>query len=137
MYFTGERRGYFSEYRYDALGRRVLVRSRQEYLCVQNCQKVVRRIMWDGDQVLAEIQAPGGTNTPAFQMESEVWQARVNTGSLTLPANMMDDAEVAPSDTLPQAQTYGGFHFGQVLYTHGPGIDAPLPPLTSTAGCKQ
>ena len=28
--------------------------------------------------------------------------------------------------TVPQAQTYGGFHFGRVLYTHGVGIDAPL-----------
>ncbi|WP_420129146.1 hypothetical protein, partial [Longimicrobium sp.] len=31
--FQGERRGYFSEYRYDALGRRVLVRTRRDGLC--------------------------------------------------------------------------------------------------------
>ena len=123
---TSNQRSAFEEYRYDALGRRVLMRARQEYGCAQNCQNVVRRTIWDGDQVLAEIQAPGATNTPAFQMESEVMMGQVNTGSLTLPAHLMDEAEVAPSDTLPQAQTYGGFHYGRVLYTHGPGIDAPL-----------
>ncbi|HEY0038217.1 MAG TPA: hypothetical protein VGB66_16070, partial [Longimicrobium sp.] len=49
-----ERRSAFEEYRYDALGRRVMVRTRSEYACTQNCLNTLRRIGWDGDQVLYE-----------------------------------------------------------------------------------
>jgi RHS repeat-associated protein len=123
----GNQRSAFEEYRYDALGRRILVRSRQMTYCAINCQNVVRRTVWDGDQVLAEIQAPGATGTSATLMENDGGLAvHVDAGSVVLPDSLGSDAEVAPTDTMPQAQIYRGFQYGRVVYTHGPGIDAPL-----------
>jgi hypothetical protein len=65
----------FEEFRYDALGRRVLARTRRF------CQNVptsfecavetIRRTVWDGAQELAEIQMPGGDSVPATTLESD------------------------------------------------------------------
>lgn len=48
----------FEEYRYDALGRRILVRSRPDTQC-SNCPAFIQRTVWDGDQILHEIRYPG------------------------------------------------------------------------------
>jgi RHS repeat-associated protein len=108
----------FEEYRYDALGRRVLVRSRQHYACTTRCQSTLRRIVWDGDQVLAEIQAPGYTGTSAATMEQDVG-FRVAAASTLVP-----DTSAVPVTT--NSTYYPGYYIGRVLYTHGPGIDHPL-----------
>ncbi|HKO23266.1 MAG TPA: hypothetical protein VJY65_00845 [Chloroflexota bacterium] len=108
----------FEEYRYDALGRRVLVRSRQHYACTTRCQSTVRRIVWDGDQVLAEIQAPGYSSTPAATMEQDVGFKAAAESTL-----VRDTSSVPLINT---ATYYPGYCFGRVLYTHGPGIDHPL-----------
>jgi len=56
----------FEEYRYDALGRRVLVRARRQCDFTTDRPKrqcsldLVRRTVWDGTQELAEIQMPDG-----------------------------------------------------------------------------
>ena len=48
----------FEEYRYDALGRRVLVRARPSSECApQHCPATMDRFVWDGDQILQEIRA--------------------------------------------------------------------------------
>ena len=47
----------FEEYRYDALGRRVFVRSRRPTSCLYPCEAFAARTVWDGDQVLYEIRA--------------------------------------------------------------------------------
>jgi RHS repeat-associated protein len=52
--------GAFEWYRYDALGRRVLVRTRRDHTCGWECSSEITRYVWDGDQILLEIQAPGG-----------------------------------------------------------------------------
>ncbi|HKO25709.1 MAG TPA: RHS repeat-associated core domain-containing protein, partial [Chloroflexota bacterium] len=120
-------RSVFEEYRYDALGRRVLVRSRQEHMCRQKCLNVVRRTIWDGDQVLYEINAPGRTGTVASEMERDTgFVVHVATSSFTQPADLDTAAVGSASDTLAQAEYYGGFYYGRVGYVHGPGIDAPL-----------
>ncbi|MDB4951399.1 MAG: hypothetical protein JWM27_4048 [Gemmatimonadetes bacterium] len=111
-------RSAFEEYRYDALGRRVLVRSRQEFACTSRCVRFVRRTVWDGDQVLGEIQAPGQTGTPAATMEKDVGFS-VAAASSVVP----DTADAPPSST---SHYYPGYYHGRVLYTHGPGIDHPL-----------
>jgi RHS repeat-associated protein len=89
----------FEEYRYDALGRRVLVR---RYLYEINgqcsslyhlCESSIERIVWDGDQILWEIRSDGSTSAQTYQMEG-------------------DNA--------------AGDFLGRVGYTHGLGIDAPL-----------
>jgi hypothetical protein len=106
----------FEEYRYDALGRRVLVRSRQHFACTTRCQSVVRRIIWDGDQVLAEVQAPGYSYGPADMERDTGFKVAATSGVTGDPLD-------APAGT---SVTYPGFYFGRVIYTHGPGIDHPL-----------
>jgi hypothetical protein len=77
---------------------------------------VVRRIVWDGDQLLAELQAPGYSYGPA-DMERD-------TGfKVTATSGVTGDPLDAPAGT---STTYPGFYFGRVLYTHGLGIDHPL-----------
>jgi RHS repeat-associated protein len=99
MYFTGERRGYFSEYRYDALGRRVLVRTRRDGLCNTNqtstvdCTGGIERFVWAGDNVLWEMRGPGGNTETAERLEQEYAT---------------------------------GEEYGIVGYTHAGGVDRPL-----------
>jgi RHS repeat-associated protein len=89
----------FEEYRYDALGRRVLVRRRLYEVngsCLatyHTCNNAIERYVYDGDQVLWEIRTPTQFNATATELESDA-----GTGD------------------------FGG----RVGYTHGPGIDAPL-----------
>ena len=58
-------------YRYDALGRRVWVRSVKDSLCYyaersSGCHNTLTRTIWDGAQILGEIRADGkATATPA------------------------------------------------------------------------
>jgi RHS repeat-associated protein len=95
--------GAFEEHRYDALGRRVLTRTRHEQGCVGiDCVGAVVRTVWDGDQILYEISAPGGTNVTGVEMERD-------TGH-----------KVAVDR---DANYYG---FGRVAYAHGLGIDDPV-----------
>lgn len=68
--FAGERRGSFEEHRYDALGRRVLKRTRREGLCSSNsnavdCASVVERYVWAGDDLLWETRT-GDAQPSAF-----------------------------------------------------------------------
>jgi RHS repeat-associated protein len=89
----------FEEYRYDALGRRVLVRRRLYEVngsCLSTyhtCNNGIERYVYDGDQILWEIRTPTQFNATGAELESDA-------GS--------------------------GDFGGRVGYTHGPGIDAPL-----------
>jgi len=96
--------GAFEEYRYDALGRRILVRSRHDSICALTptspCASIysaIERTVWDGDQVLYEIRYPGADNISNADLER-------------------DTATVYQQET----------PFGRVAYTHGLGIDRPL-----------
>jgi RHS repeat-associated protein len=55
--------GVWEEYRYDPLGRRVMVRTRRESeLCTASavtCISSITRFVWAGDQLLWELKAPG------------------------------------------------------------------------------
>jgi len=62
----GTRNGTWEEYRYDPLGRRVLVRSNEEGLCAGagfDCTSAITRFIWAGDQILWELRAPGGSTS--------------------------------------------------------------------------
>ena len=53
------------EFRYDALGRRVLVRNLHRPYCdtqERDCTHAIERYIWDGDQILWELRAPGDTS---------------------------------------------------------------------------
>jgi RHS repeat-associated protein len=56
--------GSWEEYRYDAMGRRVMTRARRDSaLCTQSqsitCVSFVERVVWDGDQILYEQRTSG------------------------------------------------------------------------------
>jgi RHS repeat-associated protein len=101
----------FEEYRYDALGRRVLVRLRRD--CAQTQQSAlcemgfVRRVVWDGDRELYEIQAWGGW---AGQEGSWVEADTARPRPLVVTQGLVD-----PNPFL-----------GRVAYTYGSGLDQPL-----------
>ncbi|HEV7591124.1 MAG TPA: RHS repeat-associated core domain-containing protein [Longimicrobium sp.] len=95
-------RGVWEEYRYDALGRRVWVRTLnwcQDSL--GRCElKTVRRTVWDGDQALYEIQMQ--------------------------EAEQENDGVPAQTAPLGNDQVDPDLITGRVLHTYGPGIDQPL-----------
>ncbi|MGQ0765418.1 MAG: RHS repeat-associated core domain-containing protein [Gemmatimonadota bacterium] len=98
------------EYRYDALGRRIWVRSLKT--CGRGNNPVpaeclassIRRIVWDGAQELAEIQVPGGPGQSAYY-EQDVGTYNAGLGQYG-------------EDTNP--------YYGRVIYTFGTSIDQPL-----------
>ena len=94
-------RGVFEEHRYDALGRRILTRSRRHTTCSvldAECASYVQRTVWDGDQILWEIRAKGGNTLTATSFESDI-----TTGTVS-----------------------DGYAYGRVSYTHALGIDEPI-----------
>jgi len=119
----------FEEYRYDALGRRVWVRSR--VVCpggnpagwpLVPCFSAVRRTVWDGDAELWEIQMPGQDGSPHLENDTQPIPVQsyigwYPTGS-TPPPNGWDANRYSAFDPNPR--------FGRVSYTHGLGVDQPL-----------
>jgi RHS repeat-associated protein len=101
------------DYRYDALGRRVLVRTRKtcrnDHLGYNNpCSAgALRRTIWSGDQVLGEIQMPVGPRFSTSWMELDT--VHVALDIFTHPTYF-------DADPL----------YGRVVYTHAGGVDQPL-----------
>lgn len=96
--------GTFNEYRYDALGRRVLMRIRRDSLCSHSpsgCESSIERFVWDGDQLLWEMRADGAHSLHLNELNSL-------SGS--------------------------GPKYGKVVYTHAGEIDAPLAVTRSDHG---
>ena len=94
-------RGYFQEYRYDAFGRRVVLRSLNDSSCIQSsnqCVSTIERTVYDGNEILYEIRMPGGDNVPAADLER--------------------DSMPAPTGTLA--------YYGRIAYASGLTIDRPL-----------
>ena len=99
---VSDRGGLYEEYRYDALGRRVLVRSRCTASAPtdSNCRGSVERTVWDGAQVLYELRAPGHDSAGAWDLENDTYYGTNPSGY-----DLM---------------------LGRVGYVHAGGIDAPL-----------
>ncbi len=107
----------FDEYRYDALGRRMWVRSRKS--CQDSgmniaeateCKtSVLRRTIWDGDQVLVEIQMPGDSTA----RDIPYWEN--DTAAVRLAPISAGTGSGDPSR-----------YFGRVVYAHGGGVDHPV-----------
>lgn len=91
-----------TEYRYDALGRRVMVRVRSDIASCPDslsgitgdCRSYLDRFAWDGDQLLVETRILGHQSTAPANLES----------------------------TNPPTNAF----FGRVRYVHAGGIDAPV-----------
>jgi RHS repeat-associated protein len=91
----------YEEYRYDALGRRILLRSRTGTACSvpATCSfQQIQRFVWDGSQIAAEIQYPGATEVSAADLER-------------------DTTSITGTD---------GRYWGRTLYTPGVATDKPL-----------
>jgi len=107
----------FEEYRYDALGRRVLTRTRRACNASSADQidcglHVVRRTVWSGNQELMEIQMPGHDSVSVATLENDtvvVRHEKVYGGSTGI-AWIVD-----PNP-----------YYGRVMYTPGLLIDQPL-----------
>lgn len=100
----------FEEYRYDALGRRVLVRARRwcendDFAAMCRLDKV-RRIVWDGDRELYEIQMPGDSGSTYLENDNQqvVLPSTTEGGSYRVDPNP---------------------YYGRVAYSHGLALDAP------------
>lgn len=108
IWWAGTGFGTFTDYRYDALGRRVLSRTRRvESTCAVPCDAFIERTVYDGDQVLAEIRSSGQIGASASVLKADgVAAQNGQTSGWTDPR-------------YPHL-------FGIVLYAHGLGIDAPV-----------
>ena len=102
----------FEEYRYDALGRRVLARTRRFCQASPNSVEcpveTIRRTVWDGDRELMEIQMPGADSVSATMLENDT--LAVGARPVDFQGNYFD---LTP-------------FVGRVAYTNGPLIDEPL-----------
>jgi len=104
----------FEEYRYDALGRRVMVRTQR--LCgdapelYAGCDiSTMRRTVWDGSQVLWEMQAPGAWFECCWEQDTA--RINYNWSQVEWTANPIVDRNK---------------QYGRIGYTHATGIDMPL-----------
>jgi len=62
--------GAFEDYRYDALGRRVLVRTRKDSVCEgANCESSMMWVVFDGSAIAAEIRGPGADGLAVDTLE--------------------------------------------------------------------
>ncbi len=107
----------FEQYRYDALGRRVWVRTDRRCdasVVGQNApvcdQSTLRRVVWDGAQILAEVQVP----------------VKLTASSTELPASDQDNDLYLPRLVPYFNGKDPNPFFGRVLYTHGLALDQPL-----------
>ncbi|CAA9297525.1 MAG: hypothetical protein AVDCRST_MAG68-145, partial [uncultured Gemmatimonadetes bacterium] len=108
--------GAFEEVRYDALGRRVLLRARRDSAGIPEFS-TMERFVWDGDQVLYEIRYPGGDTKSMLEADT----VTVNNGS----GYKCTPEEVVDGNLNCYKNKYSTF-YGRVAYTHGAGIDQPL-----------
>ena len=89
---TPGRRGVFEEYNYDALGRRVLLRSRRWNTCPHTsaeCASYYQWTVWDGDQILVERRVGDPMITPAASPTERDWLgdvAYLHAGGIDMPA---------------------------------------------------
>ena len=99
-------------YRYDPLGRRILVRT------LRTCDRrlrgpcrvsTIRRTVWDGDRELYEIQMPGDSTETSATLENDT-------------AYVGDRVDWA----VDRGHTDLNPHYGRVAYTNGLTLDQPL-----------
>jgi RHS repeat-associated protein len=118
-HWTGERTsGTFDEYRYDALGRRVLQRMRRDSLCTgSECTSAIERYVWSGDQLLYEIRAPGGDEFGRV--------GYTHAAGIDAPLSVIRTGHVSGNVTLiPHSDYRGAYHAASTsnggMYNCGP-----------------
>jgi RHS repeat-associated protein len=114
----GSAYGAFEEYRYDALGRRVLRRSqRPECFESLKCPSTIERFVWDDAQLIQEIRYPG---RPSADLERD-------SGYITHQYYLCPPLGCTPADSqTAQQQTIYESQWGVVEYAYGRDLDHPL-----------
>ncbi|HZG44353.1 MAG TPA: hypothetical protein VEY93_15490, partial [Longimicrobium sp.] len=104
--------GSFEWYRYDALGRRIMVRTRRDPWCGgAACSSTITRFIWDGDQVLAEIRGEGGADYSETPNQTGPQYGRVvytHGGGLDQPLDIMRSSGVGGAAILLPIPTWRG-----------------------------
>ncbi|HKS04922.1 MAG TPA: RHS repeat-associated core domain-containing protein [Gemmatimonadaceae bacterium] len=81
---TPETRFVFEEYRYDALGRRVMLRSQTRTGCSASfCKQAMERYVWDGNQLLFEIRVPGDSGLSNAALEADTSTVSAHYGRIS------------------------------------------------------
>jgi len=139
--FAGERPVY-EEYWYDALGRRVMVRSRHDIGCPvlsgTECESYVLRTVWDGDQVLVESRWPGADSVRGYDqpggMTAQV--AYTDMAGLDRPVSVIKSGQTL----IPHENWRGVFEDGHLAGTtthpsvNWPGATQTLDQAPTVAG---
>jgi RHS repeat-associated protein len=116
LFFTGERRGSFEEHRYDALGRRVLKRTRRGGLCNTSsgsvdCASAVERFVWAGDELLWELRSKDGA--PGTVGDEFGAVGYTHGGGTDRPLVMWKGTGASPANVIvPHAAWRGSFGAG-------------------------
>ncbi|MBB4637972.1 RHS repeat-associated core domain-containing protein [Longimicrobium terrae] len=110
----------FEEYRYDPLGRRVLVRSREH--CEIGCRESLVRTVWDGDRILWEIRTGGENPEQDVTPSNQLAPYQISTGRVAYTFG----------DALDHPLAVHRFDYRDSLFTRYDTVPAPLPmqPLT-------
>jgi len=129
--------GAWEEFRYDALGRRVLSRTRRGNngsptvgLCSGVCMGYVERTVWDGDQVLYELRVNGNDTQTAAQMD-QLTSTGTSWGKAGYVHTMGIDKPVMTMDGRVPSYNWRGLPESSV-WTDGSRADCSLP---GTGGC--
>ena len=65
--------GAFEDYRYDALGRRVLVRTRTDHICAgSTCVSALMWVAWDGSAIAEEVRGQGSDTVSENALEQGI-----------------------------------------------------------------
>lgn len=110
--------GVWEEYRYDALGRRVLVRARRDVLSTQtSARSTLDRLLWDGNQLLYEHRIAGG---PSDALDGTVPGPAPSYGLVGYIHGHDLDAPLALMDGRLPLATWRGAHESSVWATGQP-----------------
>jgi len=107
----------YAQYRYDALGRRVVGRTRRASNMPQGCGLYegnwgsLRRSVWNGNAELYEVQTYGGHVCGGWADDGPYLEN--DTLSITIRNTFVPWIDFSQ-------------HFGRVAYTYGPALDQPL-----------
>ena len=112
---TPATRGVYEEYRYDALGRRVMTRARHDASScpstLPGCETYTQRVQWDGAQVATERRTEGRDSATADQIDSDQYAevvTYVHAGGIDAPLAVWKGSRALA----PHANWRGSYVFG-------------------------
>lgn len=123
-----DQRGSFEEYRHDALGRRIAVRMVPDTACITSCEPTLTETVWDGNQVLYEVQydanLTGNANEASLPSGGPDrylfgWVGYTHGLGIDAPLDIMRMGFTATTDApaviVPSANALGNFDTGRQI----------------------